>query len=747
MADGRPPTDGLSAVACDLLLEGVAHWSPESTLLYWNAAYADFIAPVKLTVGMSFTDALAAVAPIRVAQGNATTVEAYIRMRLALHANRSRDLERRTVSGKQYMLRERDLPDGGWIVCVQEITDLEADHKALSTVADALPAVVGLFDASTRLVAWNRAFSEDVLQLTGRLPERGELQETLVRDRGRGIGLTGEALEAYVQARVEAHQNLESALVTEDNRHLEITKTATVDGGVITASRDVTELRNAQAAREASLSLLRSVVDILPHRVGYFDKDRRLRLWNTTFSDWHRRITGVAPREGDDFESMARARITTRSATPAEIEAVIERRVSAFNDARDLHVSAYGREFLIRHMRTPDGGTVSTAVDVTAVVQGERNVAAIFEAAPVPMVLLDADGGLRSSNHEAQTLLGRDANALTTMGIKDLLAPHDCAPFAARLDAVARGPRHPHVGGRQEAVMLRADGTPVPVEVVLAPVLTADQPMIVVVIVDITARVAALRERAERARRAEELEHLNDELARSNQELDAFAYAASHDLKEPLRGIRTYAEFLLEDYEGVFDKEGQQMLQALPRLTIRLESQIESLLQFARLGRSELSLESVDLGRLVNECLQDLAPVIRERRATVEVEAGLPTVRCDPDLLSRVFANLVSNATRYNDAAVPLIRIGTVREDEVLRVYVQDNGIGIPPNRLEDAFRIFRRLNGEGTYGGGTGVGLTIARRIIERHGGRIWAESPAQAGATKGTTFWFTLEEGTRVS
>lgn len=243
-------------------------------------------------------------------------------------------------------------------------------------------------------------------------------------------------------------------------------------------------------------------------------------------------------------------------------------------------------------------------------------------------------------------------------------------------------------------------------------------------------------------RKAEELARVNRELERSNQELDAFAYIASHDLKEPLRGIHNYSSFLLEDYGNVLDEDGLAKLQTLMRLTQRMEDLIESLLHFSRLGRVELVLEPLDLDDLVKNSVLDLLKArITESGAEIRIPRPLPTVRCDRVQGSELFANLIGNAIKYNDKPHKWVEIGYLDPDEedespYYTFYVKDNGIGIRERHFDSVFRIFKRLHARDRYGGGTGVGLTIAKKIVERHGGTIWLESTYG----KGTTFYFTL-------
>ncbi|MEA5514882.1 ATP-binding protein [Nodularia sp. UHCC 0506] len=239
-------------------------------------------------------------------------------------------------------------------------------------------------------------------------------------------------------------------------------------------------------------------------------------------------------------------------------------------------------------------------------------------------------------------------------------------------------------------------------------------------------------------RKADELAQLNIELERSNKELDAFAYIASHDLKEPLRGIHNYSNFLIEDYGDILNEEGKNKLKTLIRLTQRMEDLIDSLLHFSRLGRIDLSMQPIDLNDVLHHSLDLLSARIEEMKVDIQIPRPLPTVYCDRVQLGEVFNNLIANSIKYNDKAEKYIEIGYIDEPPLpITFYVRDNGIGIRDQHFEAIFRIFKRLHSPGKYGGGTGAGLTIVKKIVERHGGKIWVES----NYGKGSTFYFTLQ------
>jgi two-component system, chemotaxis family, sensor kinase Cph1 len=250
---------------------------------------------------------------------------------------------------------------------------------------------------------------------------------------------------------------------------------------------------------------------------------------------------------------------------------------------------------------------------------------------------------------------------------------------------------------------------------------------------------------------AERLAQLNEDLTRSNEELDAFAYVASHDLKEPLRGIHKYAHQLLEDTALIPLEDPQAKLQALMRLAIRMDNLLDSLLHFSRVGRMVLQRENIDLGEVVSEALEIIAARRTDRPTKIIIPRPLPTAFADRIRVREIFVNLFANALKYNDQVERTIEIGFVAPNEgderahappetahQFIYYVRDNGIGIQSKHYEQIFKMFRRLHARDQYGGGTGAGLTITKKLVERHHGRIWLSSTPG----RGTTFFFTLPE-----
>lgn len=227
-----------------------------------------------------------------------------------------------------------------------------------------------------------------------------------------------------------------------------------------------------------------------------------------------------------------------------------------------------------------------------------------------------------------------------------------------------------------------------------------------------------------------------EELEEANRELEAFAYSISHDLRAPLRSLQGFSQAILEDYAGSVDKTGQLYLERIAAAATRMDELIEDLLTYSRLSRAELKLEPVDLEIAVATALSIHENEIRERRAEVRVEGPLPAVFGHFAVISQCLSNLLANALKFTKPGEPpRVRVRAERMGDNVRVLVEDQGIGIALEHQQRIFRVFERLHGAEAYPG-TGIGLAIVRKGMERLGGSYGVRS--EAG--KGSLFWFQL-------
>jgi light-regulated signal transduction histidine kinase (bacteriophytochrome) len=248
------------------------------------------------------------------------------------------------------------------------------------------------------------------------------------------------------------------------------------------------------------------------------------------------------------------------------------------------------------------------------------------------------------------------------------------------------------------------------------------------------------RDITERKRAEQKLKQTMAELARSNRELEQFAYVASHDLQEPLRMVASYVQLLARRYQGRLDADADEFIAYAVDGATRMQALINDLLAYSRVGTRGRPFEPTDCEAILDQALANLQVAIEESGAVVTHDP-LPTVMADGTQLVQLFQNLIGNAVKFRGEQPPRIHISAQKTSEVSKTSevwafsVRDNGIGIDPEYHERIFMIFQRLHSREEYEG-TGIGLAVCRKILERHGGRIWVES--QPG--KGSTFYFTI-------
>jgi signal transduction histidine kinase len=242
----------------------------------------------------------------------------------------------------------------------------------------------------------------------------------------------------------------------------------------------------------------------------------------------------------------------------------------------------------------------------------------------------------------------------------------------------------------------------------------------------------ALREkklRQERKHAEEELAKKVEELARSNRDLEQFAYVASHDLQEPLRMVAAYTQLLAERYRGKLDEQADKYIHYAVDGATRMQALIQDLLAFSQTGRQETELKPTDCNAAVDQALKNLQAAIQESGAVVKYER-LPVVMANGAQLEQVFQNLIGNAIKFRGAEAPVIHIGAEQKGAKWEISVADNGIGIAPEESGSIFEVFKRLHTRTEYPG-NGIGLAICKKIIERHGGRISVSSQPNRGCT----------------
>ena len=350
----------------------------------------------------------------------------------------------------------------------------------------------------------------------------------------------------------------------------------------------------------------------------------------------------------------------------------------------------------------------------------ELRKAAVIDASLDAIIVMDGSGSVTDFNAAAERIFGFPAvEVLGKQAIETIIPLPARDRYRRALARFRDSGDARHLGRRVETTGLRADGSEFPVELSVTPARIGSRTVF-------TAHVRDISERKEQ----------ENALHRSNRELEQFAYVASHDLQEPLRMISGYLALLEKRYRAILDDKGREFIGHAVDGAERMHALINALLAYSRVDRGEAPQETINASEALTEALDYLRPKLTEAGAEV-VSDPLPNVLGDRLQLVQLFQNLIGNAVKYRGQQPPRIRIAAERDGERWRFTVSDNGIGIDPAHHERIFEIFQRLHTRGEYPG-TGIGLAICKKIIERHGGRLWVESRKD----KGSTFCFTLAE-----
>jgi PAS domain S-box-containing protein len=401
--------------------------------------------------------------------------------------------------------------------------------------------------------------------------------------------------------------------------------------------------------------------------------------------------------------------------------------------------SHQGAEFTLR---TGDGSLVPVHLSVQHVEGGrfclaitdlteqkkkehvQAHLAAIVESSDDAIHGITLDGIIVSWNRGAERLYGYTSEEVIGRSIS-LLAPTGRANEVANLlEKIKREERVEHY----ETVLLRKDGRDVLVSLCISPVKDAAG--------SVMGASAIARDITERKKVEEALAlaRHTEELARSNAELEQFASVASHDLQEPLRTVANFAQLLQERYKGRLDAKADEFIDFMVDGVTRMQELINDLLAYSRVGSRGKEFVPADCGAALEQALKNLHVAVEESGAQVTHDS-LPIVKCDRAQIMQLFQNLVGNSIKFRSAQPPRTHVGVERGPSEWVFSVKDNGIGIDPQYAERVFEIFQRLHTRKEYPG-TGIGLAIAKKIVQRHGGRIWVESKLHQGAT----FFFTL-------
>jgi PAS domain S-box-containing protein len=361
----------------------------------------------------------------------------------------------------------------------------------------------------------------------------------------------------------------------------------------------------------------------------------------------------------------------------------------------------------------------------------ETRFRGLLESAPDGIVCVDGEGRIALLNTQMERLFGYSRDELLGQPVELLMPARFRSAHAGHRVRYGDDPHTRPMGAGLELLGRRRDGSEFPLEISLSPLQTPQGPLV----------TAAVRDITERKQAQDALERQAQELARSNAELEQFAYVASHDLQEPLRMVSSYTQLIAKRYRGKLDSDADEFIAFAVDGVNRMQQLIHDLLAYSRVRTKGKEFEPTDCARIVEDVLVNLQAAVAESGAIIACDP-LPTLMADASQLTQLFQNLIANAIKFHREASPCIYVGAEQTADGWLFTVRDNGIGLETEYAARIFLIFQRLHIRAEYPG-TGIGLAICKRIVERHGGRIWVESrPGE-----GSAFHFTIPERQEVS
>jgi len=494
------------------------------------------------------------------------------------------------------------------------------------------------------------------------------------------------------------------------------------------AAKEQTSLRKCEERYQALLD------EVKDYAIFQLDSRGTVVSWNLGAE----RIKGYKAAEiiGRNFSCFFSAEDILR-AKPEEVLRLTA--VSGRHEYQSMRVRKDGSRFLastifiaLRDLFGNVMGFSEISRDLSERQESGERYRGLLEAAPDAMVVVNQAGKIVLLNVQAEKQFGYHRDELVGQEVKNIIPEG----FAERL--LADGLRSveealaQQIGAGIELTGQRKDGSAFPIEIMLSPLESAEGILVTVAIRDIT----------QRKRSEGQLKKTVEELRRSNDELQQFAYVASHDLQEPLRMVASYTQLLARRYKGRLDSEADEFIAYAVDGSIRMQGLIQDLLAYSRAGTDGKALREISSEKALSLALAAVRGSIEESGAVVTHDP-LPHIMSDETQLAQIFQNLVGNAVKYRRDEVPHIHVSAAPKGDDEWVFsVRDNGLGIKAEFFERIFILFQRLHGREEFNG-SGIGLAICKKMLERLGGRIWLESEPKVGST----FYFTLPKTERKS
>ncbi|HKU42993.1 MAG TPA: PAS domain S-box protein [Polyangiales bacterium] len=588
--------------------------------------------------------------------------------------------------------------------------------RLMSAIVECSPDAIFSMDKGGIITAWNaaaeRLFGSNADDVLGK-----HIRAVLPDDRLQALEAT--VLDVQRNARPSS---IETVRVDRGGRRMAVSLTVSpltdADGrpiGSLAMARDVTE-------RKRTEEKVRLAVEAAPTAMIMVDEAGTMLLVNTQAERLFGYSRGELVGRSIDMLVPARQRGEHRKHRTAFSERPETRSMASSREIYGLRRD--GTEVPIEIGLTPiitqDGLVVlSSIVDISERRQAEERFRLAVDSSPNGMIMVNARGDMVLVNTEASRMFGYSRDELVGHSIEMLVPQRLRGLHVKHRTEFGARPERRAMGAGRELHGVRKSGSEFPIEIGLNPISTPQGPLVLCSIVDIT----------ERKLTQESLEARSRELLRSNAELEQFAYVASHDLQEPLRMVASYTSLLAEEYGSKLDDDARLYIHFAKEGAERMQQLIHDLLSYSRISSRKRPPTQVSASECLDLALANLRISLDETGCVVR-RSELPALLGDKSQLVDLFQNLVANAIKFRRGVPPVIEVSAETFPGGVKFSVRDNGIGMEPQYFEDVFQVFRRLHTKEEYPG-TGIGLAICKRIVERVGGRIWVESVLGQGST----------------
>ena len=527
------------------------------------------------------------------------------------------------------------------------------------------------------------------------------------------------------------------------------------DGKLLAFCENVTERKKTEAALSVSEAKLRSIVENSSDQIFMIDRAHKYLFANKVLAEVLGKspegIIGKSvfevypPETAAQFSTNTKNVFATGKSSLVEEKMVIGNQELCISTSLNPVIDVEGRMIAVTGIvrditeNKKMEAVLRDSEEKYRTIVEQSALGILIAQGPIPHIVYANSTISKSMGYSVQELISLSLQQ--TMG---LVHPDDRELFFGRFKDRLEGKST----SEQYIIRgIRKDRSIVWIQLSSALIMYDGHPAVQAMFVDITERKKAEEKLVDSYRALEkqlseinllqkELETANKLLGQSNVDLENYTYVVSHDLKAPLRAIRSFSTFILEDYNEKLDDTGKDYFQRIVDASSRMDTLIENLLLLSRVGRKFMEVETVDLNQLLEEIVADLEPTLKKNDGKI-VFHNLPKVTIPRTWMKQLFINLIDNGLKFNKSKIPTVEVTCEESDTELLFKVSDNGIGVEEKYFDRLFTLFERLHTQEEYPG-TGAGLAICKKIVQQFGGRIWIES--QVG--KGTTFFFTLSK-----